>query len=76
MPNLIMPVLFIGHGSPMNIIQENEYTKTLQKFHLSPPRPEAILVVSAYRLTRRTFVCYAKTSTQKENRHDYQQHTF
>jgi 4,5-DOPA dioxygenase extradiol len=64
MPNPIMPVLFIGHGSPMNIIQENEYTRALRKLSLSLPKPEAILVVSAHWLTRGTCVCSAETPKQ------------
>ena len=64
MPNLIMPVLFIGHGSPMNIIQENAYTKALQRLRLSLPRPEAILVISAHWLTRGTFVCSGEKPKQ------------
>ncbi len=51
------PVLFIGHGSPMNIIYKNEYTKSLQKLGTSLPRPDAILVVSAHWLTEGTFIC-------------------
>jgi 4,5-DOPA dioxygenase extradiol len=57
MPPQKMPVLFIGHGSPMNIIYKNEYTKSLQKLGISLPRPDAILVVSAHWLTKGTFIC-------------------
>jgi 4,5-DOPA dioxygenase extradiol len=58
------PVLFIGHGSPMNIIHKNEYTKSLQKLGISLPRPDAILVVSAHWLTNGTFVCSAEPPEQ------------
>jgi len=51
-----MPVLFIGHGSPMNIIQDNSYTRTLKQLGSSLPKPKAILVVSAHWLTNGTFV--------------------
>jgi 4,5-DOPA dioxygenase extradiol len=51
------PVLFIGHGSPMNILYKNEYTKSLQKLGTTLPKPVAILVVSAHWLTKGTFVC-------------------
>ena len=46
-----MPVLFVGHGSPMNAIQDNEFTRFLRGWHARLPRPQAILVVSAHWLT-------------------------
>ena len=58
------PILFIGHGSPMNIIYKNEYTKSLQKLGTSLPKPDAILVVSAHWLTKGTFVCSAEPPEQ------------
>jgi 4,5-DOPA dioxygenase extradiol len=58
------PVLFIGHGSPMNIIYKNEYTKSLQKLGMSLQKPDAILVVSAHWLTEGTFVCSADKPEQ------------
>ena len=64
MPTQKMPVLFIGHGSPMNIIYKNEYTKSLQKLGTSLPKPDAILVVSAHWLTKGTFVCSADKPEQ------------
>jgi 4,5-DOPA dioxygenase extradiol len=64
MLNSTMPVLFIGHGSPMNIIEKNEYTKSLRRLNLTLPKPEAILVISAHWLTRGTFVCSAKIPKQ------------
>jgi len=64
MPAQKMPVLFIGHGSPMNIIYKNEYTKSLQKLGASLPIPDAILVVSAHWLTKGTFVCSADRPKQ------------
>ena len=51
-----MPALFIGHGSPMNIIQDNEFTNDLKKLGNSLPTPEAILVISAHWLTNGTYV--------------------
>jgi 4,5-DOPA dioxygenase extradiol len=64
MPGYKMPVLFIGHGSPMNIIYKNDYTKSLQKLGTSLPTPDAILVVSAHWLTKGTFVCSADEPEQ------------
>jgi 4,5-DOPA dioxygenase extradiol len=51
-----MPVLFIGHGSPMNAIEENEFVAGWRNIGLSLPRPAAILCVSAHWETRGTFV--------------------
>jgi 4,5-DOPA dioxygenase extradiol len=51
-----MPLLFIGHGSPMNIIFDNDYTRSLQELGKTLPRPKAILVISAHWLTRGTYV--------------------
>jgi len=43
-----MPSLFIGHGSPMNILDRNAYTEALVSLAASLPRPSSILVVSAH----------------------------
>ena len=51
-----MPVLFIGHGSPMNAIEQNEFTRTWQSLGKELPKPKAILCVSAHWLTRGTHV--------------------
>ena len=51
-----MPVLFIGHGSPLNIILDNSYTRSLAALGADLPKPKAILVVSAHWLTKGTFV--------------------
>lgn len=44
----LMPAAFIGHGSPMNALEENRYTRAWQAFGASVPTPRAILVVSAH----------------------------
>jgi 4,5-DOPA dioxygenase extradiol len=51
-----MPVLFLGHGSPMNAIDENEFVEGFRNIGKSIPKPEAILCVSAHWETRGTFV--------------------
>ncbi len=51
-----MPVLFIGHGSPMNAIEDNIFTTTWTEIGLSLPRPKAILSISAHWYTDRTQV--------------------
>jgi 4,5-DOPA dioxygenase extradiol len=51
-----MPVLFLGHGSPMNAIEDNEFRRSWQalgqEFGKSHPRPQLILCISAHWLTR------------------------
>lgn len=47
-----MPALFIGHGSPMNAIEENVYSASWKRLGDELPRPEAILCISAHWLTR------------------------
>lgn len=43
-----MPVLFVGHGSPMNAIEENDFVASWKKLRNSIPRPNAILCISAH----------------------------
>ncbi len=43
-----MPVLFVGHGSPMNAIEENEFGRAWSEMGRQLPRPKAILAVSAH----------------------------
>lgn len=42
------PSLFIGHGSPMNTLEQNGYTEAWQAFGRHLPRPKALLVISAH----------------------------
>jgi len=51
-----MPVLFIGHGSPMNGIEENEFVTGWREIGKTLPKPQAILCVSAHWETKGTFV--------------------
>jgi len=55
-----MPVLFLGHGSPMNIILKNSFTESLVQLGRGMPTPKAILVVSAHWQTKGTFITTAK----------------
>ncbi|MFI5350145.1 MAG: 4,5-DOPA dioxygenase extradiol [Elusimicrobiota bacterium] len=50
------PVLFLGHGSPMNAIEDNSFTRTLAKLGERLARPKAVLCVSAHWLTEGTRV--------------------
>jgi 4,5-DOPA dioxygenase extradiol len=47
-PAVKMPVLFVGHGSPMNAIESNAFTRALEKLGRDLPRPQAICVASAH----------------------------
>lgn len=51
-----MPVLFVGHGSPMNAIEENEFTQEWREIAGTFPRPDAILCISAHWETRGTLL--------------------
>jgi 4,5-DOPA dioxygenase extradiol len=51
-----MPVLFLGHGSPMNAIEQNAFTEGFRQVGRELPRPEAILCISAHWETRGTWI--------------------
>ncbi len=51
-----MPALFIGHGSPMNAIEENQFVREWKALGNKIPRPDAILSVSAHWFTENTRV--------------------
>jgi 4,5-DOPA dioxygenase extradiol len=51
-----LPALFIGHGSPMNIIADNSFTRDIKILGEKLPHPDAILVVSAHWLTSGTYI--------------------
>jgi len=51
-----MPVLFIGHGSPMNAIEENEFAIGWRNIGKKLPKPRAVLCISAHWETRGTMV--------------------
>ena len=50
----LMPVLFVGHGSPMNGIEDNEFSQRWKKMAADIPVPKAVLVVSAHWFTKGT----------------------
>lgn len=52
----LMPVFFVGHGSPMNAIEDNEFSLSWQEIGRTVPRPRAILCISAHWETKGTFV--------------------
>ncbi|HHL52916.1 MAG TPA: 4,5-DOPA dioxygenase extradiol [Flammeovirgaceae bacterium] len=51
-----LPVLFIGHGTPINAIETNDFTRALSTLGKALPRPSAILCISAHWLTQGTYV--------------------
>ena len=63
-----MPALFVGHGSPMNAIESNGFTRGWQALAARMPRPKAILCVSAHWESRGVFVCDAP---QPQTIHDF-----
>ncbi|MBC7962923.1 MAG: 4,5-DOPA dioxygenase extradiol [Steroidobacteraceae bacterium] len=67
-PNTPLPALFIGHGNPMNAIQENVYAAAWRAAAAALPRPKAILCISAHWETEGTFVT---AMTQPKTIHDF-----
>lgn len=53
-PTERMPLVFLGHGSPMNAIEDNAYSRAWSELGRKLPHPKAILVVSAHWMTRGT----------------------
>jgi 4,5-DOPA dioxygenase extradiol len=51
-----MPVLFLGHGSPMNAIEENQFVTGFRNLAKTLPQPNAILCISAHWYTKGTKV--------------------
>lgn len=51
-----MPVLFLGHGSPMNAIEENEFVQGFRNVARGIPKPKAIICISAHWETKGTMV--------------------
>jgi 4,5-DOPA dioxygenase extradiol len=63
-----MPVLFVGHGNPMNAIEDNVFSREMKSIGKKLPKPKAILMVSAHWETKGTFV----TAMEKpETIHDF-----
>lgn len=54
--DVLMPAFFIGHGTPMNAIEKNAFTRGWRKALENHPKPKAILCVSAHWLTKGTWI--------------------
>lgn len=65
---VLMPAMFVGHGSPMNAIEQNEFSKTWKLEADKLPVPKAILCVSAHWFTRGTYVAI---TPKPETIHDF-----
>jgi 4,5-DOPA dioxygenase extradiol len=63
-----MPALFIGHGSPMNGIEDNAFSQRWAAMGKEIPTPQAVLVVSAHWLTRGTAIT---AMAQPQTIHDF-----
>lgn len=66
--NELLPTLFVGHGSPMNAIEQNEFTQKWKKITSNFKKPNAIICISAHWLTRGTFVTVTE---QPKTIHDF-----
>lgn len=64
----LMPVVFLGHGSPMNAITENFYTLAFQKLGETLPKPKAILMISAHWMTKGSWLTHM---SQPKTIHDF-----
>ena len=56
----LMPVLFLGHGSPMNAIEENEFVRGFRNLGTTLPIPRAIVCISAHWFTKGTQITAMK----------------
>ena len=63
-----MPVVFVGHGSPMNLIEENEWTRGFQALARQIPKPQAILAISAHWYVNGSFLT---SNLQPRTIHDF-----
>src|SRR3974390_1762957 len=54
--DLKMPILFVGHGNPMNALEDNEFSRAWTEVGRALPAPSAILCISAHWETNGTQV--------------------
>jgi 4,5-DOPA dioxygenase extradiol len=63
-----MPVVFVGHGSPMNVIEDNPWSRGFSRLGDLIPRPDAILAISAHWYVNGSFVT---ANAQPPTIHDF-----
>jgi 4,5-DOPA dioxygenase extradiol len=63
-----MPVIFLGHGNPLNALQTNSYTRTWDRIGTEIPQPKAVLSISAHWYIPRTAVT---AMTKPRTIHDF-----
>ena len=51
-----MPVLFVGHGNPMNVMEDNQFSRAWDTAGKALPKPKAVICISAHWVTRGTLV--------------------
>jgi 4,5-DOPA dioxygenase extradiol len=66
--NKKQPVLFLGHGSPMNVISENEWTRKISNFGKTLERPDGIIMISAHWQTQGVRI---QSSPHPQTIHDF-----
>lgn len=71
MPTNSFNPIFIGHGSPMNAITQNAYTKFLQGYAKSIPEPKTIVVISAHWQTEGTYITGNESPKQIYDFYDF-----
>jgi 4,5-DOPA dioxygenase extradiol len=67
-PSPRMPVLFVGHGNPMNAIEDNQFVHGFEKITEDIPEPQAILCISAHWYTKGSYVTAVE---QPKTIHDF-----
>jgi 4,5-DOPA dioxygenase extradiol len=67
-PSPRMPVLFVGHGSPMNAIEDNVWSQGFRALGQALPRPRAVLAISAHWYLPGTYVT---NNARPETIHDF-----
>jgi 4,5-DOPA dioxygenase extradiol len=63
-----MPAMFCAHGSPMNMLSNNAYTKAMHTLATKLQKPKAVIMISAHWVTNGLFV---STATNQETIHDF-----
>lgn len=73
---MLTPVIFAGHGSPMNALASNRYTESLARLGASIAKPRAILMISAHWMTDGTHVTHMPSPPTIHDFHGFPQALF